>query len=239
MTTLPDEGDVPKSPDPNVDPAAYLRSIHAVRERCMIVYEKARKNELNHFDVDWDKLDQTVKWVQGIISRDFSDDYSKIPPHGRWQHFNVGGRPRVEQMLTSWPTSMCDTQERTRRLIDLFVVSVLLDAGAGTQWQYRSKENGKTYDRSEGLAVASIEMFKAGVFSSHPSERCQVDAAALKALTPETLAKGLQVGPFNPIEGLEGRTGLLVRLGEALSSNSKMFGIDQRPGQMLGKSYFM
>jgi hypothetical protein len=67
MATLVDEGEVPKCPDPNVDPAGYLRSIHAVRERCMIVFEKARKNELNHFDVDWDKFDQTVKWVEQII----------------------------------------------------------------------------------------------------------------------------------------------------------------------------
>jgi hypothetical protein len=75
MATLVDEGEVPKCPDPNVNPAGYLRSIHAVRERCMIVFEKARKNELNHFDVDWDKFDQTVKWVEQIIR-------VCIPAHG-------------------------------------------------------------------------------------------------------------------------------------------------------------
>jgi hypothetical protein len=169
-----------------------------------------------------------------ITQRDFSDDYSKIPPHGRWQHFNVGGRPRVEQLIASWPASVVDTQERTRRLIDMFVVSVLLDAGAGTSWRYKSKENGKNYSRSEGLAVASIEMFRAGIFSSSPSEKCQVDAKALKALTPDILSKGLQVSEDNPIEGLEGRTGLLVRLGQALEESKEMFGIEQRPGKMLG-----
>jgi hypothetical protein len=169
-----------------------------------------------------------------VIQRDFSDDYSKIPPHGRWQHFNVGGRPRVEQLIASWPASVVDTQERTRRLIDMFVVSVLLDAGAGTSWRYKSKENGKNYSRSEGLAVASIEMFRAGIFSSNPAEKCQVDAKALKALTPDVLSKGLQVSEDNPIEGLEGRTGLLVRLGQALEENVEMFGRDQRPGKMLG-----
>jgi hypothetical protein len=45
-------------------------------------------------------------------------------------------------------------------LIDLFLVSVLLDAGAGTQWSFKSAENGKVYRRSEGIAVASLEMFK-------------------------------------------------------------------------------
>lgn len=45
-------------------------------------------------------------------------------------------------------------------MIDLFLISVLLDAGAGTQWSYKSTENGRIYRRSEGIAVASLEMFK-------------------------------------------------------------------------------
>lgn len=43
----------------------------------------------------------------------------------------------------------------------MFLASVLLDAGAGTEWSYKSIENGRTYRRSEGLAIASLEMFKA------------------------------------------------------------------------------
>jgi hypothetical protein len=53
-----------------------------------------------------------------------------------------------------------DNTEKCRRLIDLFLVSVLLDAGAGTQWSFKSAENGRVYRRSEGIAVASLEMFK-------------------------------------------------------------------------------
>jgi hypothetical protein len=45
-------------------------------------------------------------------------------------------------------------------LIDLFLVSVLLDAGAGMSWSFKSAENGRVYRRSEGLALASLEMFK-------------------------------------------------------------------------------
>ena len=67
--------------------------------------------------------------------------------------------------MATWPSSL-DPQERTRRLLDLFLVSVLLDAGAGTKWQYKSKESGKVYRRSEGLAVASLEMFKTVRFAS-------------------------------------------------------------------------
>lgn len=133
--------------------------------------------------------------------------------------------------MQSWPSAV-DNQERARRLIDLFLVSVLLDAGAGTKWQYKSKENGKIYRRSEGLAVASLEMFKMGLFSSLENQPCQVDSDALKKLTIESMSRGLQVTPDNPIEGLQGRTSLLIKLGESLL-NQEIFGPEARPGNML------
>lgn len=89
------------------------------------------------------------------------------------------------------------------------------------------------YSRSEGLAVASLEMFKTGLFSSDPTEPCQVDGAGLKKVTVEALARGMQHSEQNPLAGLEGRAGLLVRLSEALN-NQELFGVDARPGNMLG-----
>lgn len=139
----------------------------------------------------------------------------------------------MDQLLASWPSAI-DNQERTRRLIDLFLVSVLLDAGAGANWSYKSKESGKTYRRSEGLAVASLEMFKTGTFSSDSAQPYQVDATGLKGLTLEQLATGLQVTESNTITGLEGRLGLLTRLAGALN-NHELFGVDARPGNMLGQ----
>lgn len=58
---------LPKAPDPNVDPAGYLRSIGAVRERCGIVLEKAKKNDLNHFEVDMGRFKDTTKFVVSVI----------------------------------------------------------------------------------------------------------------------------------------------------------------------------
>jgi hypothetical protein len=136
--------------------------------------------------------------------------------------------------MATWPKSVSD-QERTRRLIDLFLVSVLLDAGAGQKWSYKSKESGKIYRRSEGLAVASLEMFKAGAFSSNPNEPCQVDSAGLKKINSQYLAKGLQITEHNTLAGLEGRASLLVKLGDALQ-NQDIFGIEARPGYLLGES---
>ena len=167
-----------------------------------------------------------------MAQRDYHPDYASIPPHGRWQHFDVGGRPRVDQLLATWPRSI-DRHERTRRLIDLFLVSVLLDAGAGTRWQYRSKESGKVYKRSEGLAVASLEMFKLGLFSTDPAEPCRADGPALRALTRDQLARGLQVTVDNPLDGLDGRAALLARLGDALLHDPAVWGPDARPGNLL------
>lgn len=110
---------------------------------------------------------------------------------------------------------------------------MLLDAGAGNDWSYRSKETGKAYNRSEGLAVASLEMFKAGIFSSDPAQPHQVDAQALQKLTAETLARNMQVSTTNPMSGLDGRANLLIRLGSALLSNTSMFGSSARPGNMI------
>jgi hypothetical protein len=235
VTSIPSNIEIPPPPDPSTKPGQYLRSIHSVRERSRIVLMRAKSDSLNHFNVDMSKFQETADYVVSIIKRDFAGDYENIPPHGRWQHFEVGGRPRITQLLQSWPTTV-DNQERTRRLIDLFLVSVLLDAGAGTSWSYKSKESGRMYSRSEGLAVASLEMFKAGYFSSDKGQPHQVDALGLRNITVETLAKGMQVTESNPMSGLEGRAGLLMRLASALQ-NADLFGYNSRPGNMIGISH--
>lgn len=58
---------VPGAPDPHTQPAEYLRSIHAVRQRSRLVLQKAKQNELNHFEVDASKFQDTVDYVVSII----------------------------------------------------------------------------------------------------------------------------------------------------------------------------
>lgn len=76
-------------------------------------------------------------------------------------------------------------------------------------------------------------MFKAGAFSGDPDQLHQVDSAGLRKVTVSTLARGMQVTEENPMSGLEGRTGLLVRLARALQ-NETIFGVTGRPGNMVG-----
>lgn len=59
--------DLPRPPDPQLDPVGYLRSLGAVRERSKIIMDKATRNELKHFDVDLAKLPNVVAFVSGLI----------------------------------------------------------------------------------------------------------------------------------------------------------------------------
>jgi hypothetical protein len=107
---------------------------------------------------------------------------------------------------------------------DLVVTSVLLDAGAGPRWRYREERTGRTLARSEGLAVASFDLFAAGLFSRDPRHPLRADATALAGLDPDRLAAALQIGPHNPLPGLEGRASVLRRTGEALLAHPRIFG---------------
>lgn len=71
----------------------------------------------------------------------------------------MGGRDRIAALLSAFGDDV-DNSEKCRRMIDLYLVSVLLDAGVGTEWSYKSRENGRVYRRSEGTAVATLELFK-------------------------------------------------------------------------------
>ncbi len=60
-------------PDPSLDPAAYLRSIYAVRQRSRFIIVNAKRNQLAHFDVDPAKWKDNVDYVTRIIKVWFWD----------------------------------------------------------------------------------------------------------------------------------------------------------------------
>jgi hypothetical protein len=126
--------------------------------------------------------------------------------------------------------SQTDAAERARAHIDLAVVSVLLDAGAGPDWRYAEASSGQQFTRSEGLGVASFRAFAVGLFSSDLARPCQVDAAGLRAVSVESLGIAFQVSASNPLVGLDGRVTLLHRLADALAAQPQIFGATARPG---------
>ena len=80
-------------------------------------------------------------------------------------------------MISEWKDSSptIDDREVCKRLVDLFLVSVLLDAGAGNRWTYQEPGTHDVYARSEGLGVASVHMFQAGLFSGDSNQPCRAD----------------------------------------------------------------
>lgn len=84
------------------------------------------------------------------------------------------GRPRIDGLLREWDT---DDKEKCKRLIDLFFVAVLIDAGAGNQWSYTEKGTNQIFTRSEGLGVASLQMFTDGLFSGSATQPFRVDGS--------------------------------------------------------------
>ncbi|PIG94480.1 URC4/urg3 family protein [Gloeocapsopsis sp. IPPAS B-1203] len=206
---------------------AYLRSAKAIRDRCGILFDLGCENRLEHFRCDLTQLERVADYVIQVIREDYPD--LQIPFHSRWRHFQIGTRlAQLEQQLSKL-TPIAKAQAK----FDLVVVSVLLDAGAGAVWQYHEPGTDFTFSRSEGLAVASLQMFCQGIFSSH-TDKLQANALGLQKLTENALADGFQISDQNPLVGLPGRLQLLRRLGQTMVDCPQLFGDDNpRPGGLV------
>lgn len=206
------------------DLARSLLSAHAVRERASAIYALAQRNGLVHFTIDETKIASCAAFVLDVMRQNYPT--LDIPYHARWRHFAAGGLDRwgsLERQV-AWG----DRARRARAAFDLAIVSVLLDAGAGPAWHYHDANTGQSFARSEGLAVASFDMFAAGTFSA-TNDPLRADATALMDMTEETIAVGFQVSDANPLLGLAGRTALIRRLGETVAASPAVFAQHDAP----------
>jgi hypothetical protein len=205
---------------------AYLRSPLAIRARCETILDAGLAGRLAHFAIDLHALPAVVDEVVAVTHAQYPT--LAIPVHGRINHFRAAGVDRVASLDGRLLALRPD--ERARAWADLIVVSVLLDAGAGDAWRFR--EGTRALGRSEGLAVASLHAFEAGLFSADPRNPLRVDAAALQALAPSALADAFQVSDINPLAGLDGRIGLVRALADALAGAPQIF-VGARPSGIL------
>lgn len=191
-----------------------------MRERAHELLGLAVDGRVDGWIVDLDRLVDAAD-LTAAVTRELYPDLD-IPLHARARHF-VAGAPELPEG---------DAAARARSAFDLVVVSVLLDAGAGADWAYGDAPSGRTLARSEGLAVASQRMFEAGAFSAAPSDPLRVDGRRLADLDTVALAAGFQVGNDNPMVGLDGRAGLLRRLGAQVEARPDLFALvdTSRPG---------
>jgi len=197
----------------------YLQTPRAIRERCQRVFDAARKGELLHWLLDESKLPAVAARVAALTQQNYPD-LTRIPYHGRYRHFDVGGVPRLAQFDAK--IARFSREEQLAARFELVITSVLLDAGAGPTWRYQAAD-GALYSRSEGLAVASYELFLAGTLGGSAAAP-RADAIGLTGLTAGALGTAFQVNEDNPLTGLEGRAALLRRLGDVVALAPEYFG---------------
>ncbi|MGY0197327.1 URC4/urg3 family protein [Leptothrix sp. BB-4] len=206
----------------------HLRDPAEIRRRCHAIAGHVEAGRSGHFTLDPSRLDAVARRIANLSLARFPT--LQIPYHSRWRHFEAGGvdrKSRLDERLAG-----LSARDAARARVDLTVISVLLDAGAGPAWRYQEPATDAILTRSEGLAVASFDAFLAGQFSSDPDQPCRVDAEALMALQPWHLATVFQVHDDNPLVGLDGRTALLHRLGATLHRIAQAEGGDARPGRL-------
>jgi len=209
------------APDPDREDArdaaaaSSLLSAAAVRERAHEMLAAALANEVAEWRADLAKLEAAADLTAQVVREAYPD--LNVPFHARWRHFAVGGRDLWAELEKPWR----DPQDQARAAFDLAITSVLLDAGAGPAWRYRDTPTGAVLGRSEGLGVASLRMFEAGVMSADPADPLRADGLA--KIDAAMLANAFQVTDHNPLVGLEGRAALLRRLGEAVGRPGALF----------------
>jgi hypothetical protein len=205
--------------------ALTLLSAAAVRERASEMLAAGLDGRLDHFTVHPDWLAAAAVIVANVVRTNYPD--LAVPFHARWRHFVVAGRDLWRERMA--PTLWADAAAQARAAFDLAMVSVLLDAGAGNEWRYRDAATGIELGRSEGLALASLRMFEAGLFSADPVDPLRADAERLLSIDAQALAAGFQADAQNPLPGLDGRAALLVRLGRAVAGNPGVFARREAP----------
>jgi len=216
----------PAAATDNVTAVNYLRTPLAIRVRAANVLEAGMLGELRHFTIDRSRVEAVADRVISVTREAYPA--LRIPVHGRLQHFRAGKVDRVTPIIDVSGGG----QAAAEALIDLVVVSVLLDAGAGEAWKYREAATGADFNRSEGLGVASVRAFEAGLFSADGLLPMRVDAAALRGIEEADIARAFQVTDANPLVGLSGRAVLMRRLGDVIDSNTALFP-GGRPSGML------
>lgn len=118
--------------------ADLLRSTDAVRTRAHALLARARRGESAWFTVHDSALEDTAALVAEVTRERYPD--LNIPYHSRWRHFEAGGVNRA-----AWLNALlgkATPAEKARTQIDLALVSVLLDAGAGPDWSYQEAGGG-------------------------------------------------------------------------------------------------
>ena len=193
-----------------------LLTAAAIRTHCAEVAGEAIADRSAYFHWHEARLAPVAAYVVDVIRNRYPD--LRVPFHSRWRHLEAGGVDRWGQLAASRGLQGI---ERAKAAIDLVIPSVLLDAGAGAEWRFREAATGREFARSEGLAIASLELYAKGGLD------------ALERIRADDIARAFQVRADNPLVGLEGRAQLLAKLGTLMRAQPEWFGASPRPGNVV------
>lgn len=195
---------------------SVLRDPATVRSRAHFLLKRARAGESKHFTVDQSYFELCANEVLKVTQTSYPS--LQVPFHSRWRHFEVAGVDRFGHWRTQFEQEYRGndlSRELCRTGVELAIVSVLLDAGTGPSWRYQENTqdgNLRELARSEGLAVASWNMFVQGSFAND-GVSARADSETLIAFSADQLQKGFQVGRDNPLIGVAQRASLIAKLG--------------------------
>lgn len=206
------------------DILSRLTDLRTVRAQSACLSHWVAEGHSAFWQINPAALDEVAEQVAMLTRHNYPN--LDVPAHSRWRHFEVGGFDRIQAMgLLDLPLP-----ERLRCQVELVIISVLLDAGAGPDWRYQELATGQGYQRSEGLAIASLDLYASGCLSRVAQQPWRVDAEALINLSEAQLAEALQVSVQNPLLGLSGRLHLLKQLGRQITLQAEGLGEDARLG---------
>ena len=212
----------------DADLKSFIFSPLGIRTRAQEIYQLASQGR-THFEIHEHKLPDVTDFVLQVIAANYPD--KQVPYHSRWRHFEVGNQTQLHA-LQQYSRNL-DSLAKTKLGLDLILPSVLVDAGAGAEWTYRSS-NSKTVGRSEGLGLASLDMFLSGGFSDRGN--IETTAGGLKTVTIQRFKNFFKVDKSNPLLGVEGRVQLLQSLADAMLAQPLIFP-NQRPSDLV--DYFI
>ena len=130
----------------------YLLSPESIRERTHQIYRLCEAGE-THFNFHKEKLKGVAEFVCSVIKENYPN--LNIPYHSRWGHFNAGKIDRLSHFFRAIQTYPAYEQARIK--YDLVLVSVLLDAGAGAAWRYKTtNEDIATWGLCSSLLVTTL-----------------------------------------------------------------------------------
>lgn len=209
-------------------------SLNHTRKQAHRLMSQAENGTLNYFNLRKDQLPKTADSVIKIIKRDYPT--LNIPYHGRCRHYEINGQNRLVLLREKYP--QYSDKEWFLILGELMILSVFMDAGAGASWKYYDALTEKNFQRSEGLALASLAWYESGALSQYgQDDPLRIDAQCLLFPQSEIFESAMQISKDNPLIGSENRQKMLEKLGQIIRLHPDYFGLDGRLGGLM--SYFL